>query len=137
MSYSRFLNSTWYTFWSSESPDGLNEKQEQIFEICDFPSYSVTYKQIKDDVDKVIHDVNEFYSKEHNGQIFDRIENGKFVYEPYVWGPKNPSDEELQELKEYMLEFIKDVDYHFKPLVYLKHKYYYPIRNKIFKLFKK
>jgi hypothetical protein len=54
-----------------------------------------------------------------------------------VWGPKNPSEDELDELKEYMLQFVEDVDYHFKPLVYLKYKYYYPIRNKLYKLFKK
>lgn len=137
MSYSRWSNSTWYTFWSAGSPEGFNKKQEQIFEICDFPSYSVTYKQIKDDIDKVIHDVNEFYSKEHEGEIFDGIKDGKVTYEPTVWPPKNPSDEELQELKEYMLQFVKDIDYHFKPLVYLKYEYYYPIRNKLYKLFKK
>jgi hypothetical protein len=138
MSYSRFSNSTWYTFWSSVSPKGFNKKQEQVFEICDFPSYSVTYKQIKDNIDKVILDVNEFYSKEHSGQMFDGIdENRKFIYKPHVWGPRNPSEDELDELKEYMLQFVEDVDYHFKPLVYLKYEYYYPIRNKLYKLFKK
>ena len=117
---------------------GGNKKQEQVFEICDFPSYYVTYKQIKDDIDKVILDVNEFYSKEHSGQIFDRIdENGKFIYEPHVWEPKNPSEDELNELKEYMLQFVEGVDYQFKPLVYLKYEYYYPILNKLYKLFKK
>jgi hypothetical protein len=137
MSYSRFSNSVWYTFWTSGSPKGINKKKEQIFEICDFPSYNVTYQQIVDDVDKVIYEVNEFYSKEHNGQIFDGIEDGKFKYVPHVWGPKNPSDEELQELKEYMLEFAKDVDEHFKLFNYIKYEVYYPIKNKIYWKMKK
>lgn len=137
MSYSRWSNSTWYTFWSATSPKGFNKKPEQIFEICDLPSYNVTYKQIKDDVDKTISNIKEFYSKEHEGEIFDGIKDGTFIYKPTIWPPKNPSDEELQELKEYMLQFTKDVDYHFKPLVYLKYEYYYPIRNKLYNLFKK
>jgi hypothetical protein len=137
MSYSRWSNSIWYTFWSSNSPKGINKKKEQIFEICDFPSYHVIYQQIVDDIDKVIYEVNEYYSKEHNGQIFDGIEDGEFKYVPHVWGPKNPSDEELQELKEYMLQFVADMDEHFKFFNYIKYEFYYPARNKIYWKFKK
>jgi hypothetical protein len=138
MSYSRFSNSVWYTFWNSSSPKGINKKKEQIFEICDFPSYYVTYQQIVDDVDKVIYEVNEYYNKEHNGQIFDGIgEDGKFKYIPHVWGPKNISKEELQELKEYMLQFVNDVDEHFKFFNYIKYEVYYPIRNLIYRKMKK
>jgi hypothetical protein len=137
MSYSRWSYSTWYTFWSCYSPKGINKKKEQVFEICDIPSYHVTYQQIVNDVDMVIAEVKEFYSKPHEGEIYNGIKDGKFTYVPHIWGPKDPTDEELEELKEYMLEFVKDMDEHFKWSNYIKFEIYYPIRNKIYNLFKK
>jgi hypothetical protein len=139
MSYSRWSNSVWYTFWGSYSPKGINKKKEQIFEICDFPSYHVTYQQIVDNIDKVIYDVGIFYSREHSGSIFSRfeLESGDAIYESTLWPAKNPTDEELEELKGYMLEFVEDMDEHFKWNNYIKFEIYYPIRNKIYNLFKK
>jgi hypothetical protein len=54
MSYSRWSNSVWYTFWTAY-PGTKTEfklptkklKDSQMFEICDFPSYYVTYGYIK------------------------------------------------------------------------------------------
>lgn len=122
MSYSRWGNSTWYTFWTSSSPGGFFRKKEQIFEICDIPSYLVTYREIVEDVDGVIARVKEFYSKPHEGSIFSgrNEETGKLEFEPCTWEAKNPSDEELEELKGYMLKFVEDVDEYYTPLNWIK-----------------
>ncbi len=122
MSYSRWGNSTWYTFWTSSSPDGFFRKKEQIFEICDIPSYLVTYREIVEDVDGVIARVKEAYSKPHEGSIFSgrNEETGKLEFEPCTWEAKNPSDEELEELKGYMLKFVEDVDEYYTPLNWIK-----------------
>ena len=133
MSYSRWSNSVWYTFWSSSSPKGLFSKEDQIFEICDSHSYFITYREIVQDVDKVLQQVKEFYGVDRPGQIFDGIdeETGLFKYTDWVYPAKNPTDDELAELREYLLEFVADMDNYFKPLNWLKYEVYYPIRNKI------
>lgn len=133
MSYSRWSNSVWYTFWSSSSPKGLFSKKDQVFEICDSHSYFITYREIVQDVDKVLQQVKEFYSVDRPGKIFDGIDEqtGSFNYIDWVYPAKNPTDEELAELKEYLLEFVADMDEHFKPLNWFKFEVYYSIRNKI------
>jgi hypothetical protein len=140
MSYSRWSTSTWYTFWSASSPNGLFDKDEQVFEICDAPeSYYVTYKRIKHDPDVVIEDVRWFFSQDRPGKIFDGVdpETKKFVYVDWVYPAKNPTDEELEELKGYMLEFVKDMDEHFRPLTWFKFEVWYPVRNRVFRWWNK
>jgi hypothetical protein len=112
MSYSRWGDSAWYTFWSATSPDGPATKNDQVFEICDFPSFSITYQEIVSDVDQVIARVKEFYDSPHEGSIFagKNKETGKIEFEPCTWEAKNPSELELDELKGYLLEFVRDVD---------------------------
>ena len=133
MSYSRFGTSIWYTFRTASSPKGLFKKKDQLFEICDSHSYYVSYREIVEDLDKVLREVKQFYSEDRPGVIFDGVdpESNELRYVDWVYPAKNPTDEEMEELKGYMLEFVQDVDQHYKPLTYAKYEWYYPIRNKI------
>ena len=112
MAYSRWGNSTWYTYWSALSPKGPHAKNDQIFEICDFSTFQVTYREIVENIDEVIERVKEFYCKPHDGSILSgrNPETGKLEYEPVVWPAKNPSDAALEELKGYLQTFVKEVD---------------------------
>ena len=133
MAYSRFLTSTWYTFWSAS--DTITRyrfptkkiKFSQTFDICDFPTYRVTYgEMVEKGISQVIVDVKEFYSKEHQGQIW---EGGG--YRPTVFKAKNPTEDELVELAGYMREFMKDVDNHYRAWDFFLYEWYYPFKNKI------
>ena len=117
MSYSRWSNSRWYTFWSAMG--GLQTeykfpteklKRSQVFEICDIPSYHITYGDLVDrSRSTVLHEIEELYSK-------DKV--------PPTW-------EEMMELQEYFSRFIKDVDEHFQPWNFFLYEWLYPIRNKV------
>lgn len=142
MSYSRWSNSTWYTFWTSMSEKTEYKfptkkiKNEQYFEICDFPSFHVSYGDIKSKgIDNIIDEVKELYSKPYEGSIMKTVtdENGKFnpVYEPHTYNAKNPTNDELSELKGYLERFVNDVDKDFRFFRFMKYEWYYPIRNKI------
>ena len=141
MSYSRFGSSVWYTFWSSafESETRLKLptkklKHQQVFEICDFPSYYITYGEIKrNGITKIIHEVREFYSKEHKKEgpsFLDKDSLGSFVEVTY--SPKNPSIKELQELETYLYAFVDDVDTHFELFNFFYYEWYITIRNRIY-----
>jgi len=119
MAYSRWSNSIWYTFWVAldmkyKLPT-QSLKDEQLFEICDFPSYYVSYGSIKlKGIDGVLKEVKTFYSQNHSGTIFDGFVDGKITYKETIFEAKNHSDEEIEELRDYLKEFIEDVDKHFK-----------------------
>lgn len=49
MSYSRWSNSVWYTFWSNSR---TRLKEEQIFEVCSVVSFK--YKEIKENINGCI-----------------------------------------------------------------------------------
>jgi hypothetical protein len=142
MSYSRWSSSTWYTFWTAMSEETeyklptKRRKYNQFFEICDFPSFYVSYGDIKTKgMDNIIDEIKVLYSKSYEGKIMKSSvdENGKLhpVYEPHTYPPKNPSSDELSELKGYLERFIKDVDEDFKFIKFMKYAWYYPTRNKI------
>jgi hypothetical protein len=138
MSYSRWSNSIWYTFWTAfgatpteYSLPSRKLKESQVFEICDFPSYFITYKDAKDNLDEILKDIKEYYSKDHPGKMFKDMVDGVPVYEDVVWPAKNPTDEEMEELRGYILQFIDDVDEQFMPSKWFMYQWYYPFRNKI------
>ena len=113
MSYSRWSNSVWYTFWTSISEDTQFKlptkrlKNNQVFEICDLQNYYISYRELDElGVDVVVDQVKKFYSKSN-------------------------SEEEFEELKGYLLAFMDDVDDHFKWKNFFKYEWYYPFRNKI------
>ena len=88
MSYSRWLNSAWYTFWSAPNRHTMNVKEKQVFEICSVKSF--TYEELND-IYKCIDELKE-------------LNKNNTYY----------SDDDYKELIGYMLEFRKDVDNDFK-----------------------
>lgn len=109
MSYSRWLTSRWYTFWSAKGPDS-DKKNDQIFEICELgPALSFTYAQLTSDIDKCLEQVKDHYSKERKGKILTDYNDGDPIYKDTVFGPNIVSKDELEELRAYMLAFMEDV----------------------------
>jgi len=150
MSYSRWYNSTWYTFWSAST--GVTSKYkwptkklkyQQVFEICDFPSYYLTYGELEEKgIYGVMSDIRKFYNKPHDGQMFSHWEElederKKPAYQDVVYSAKKPTEEELRELMGYISKWREDVDRHFKFTTFMEYEWYYPIRNKIIRLWKK
>jgi len=85
MSYSRWSNSVWYTYWLNA--DHVN-KNEEIFVICDFLG-SVFIKYLNMKKIKV---------------VMDKLSK------KFKWASKK----QLKELKGYILEFKKEVEYEYK-----------------------
>jgi hypothetical protein len=129
MSYSRFGSSVWYTFWSEYVSMHFKLptkklKDQQVFEICDFPSYYISYGDIKTKgVSSIIKEVKEFYDREHisNSSWFDKT----------ILSAKNPTIKELQELETYLYQFINDIDAHFNWNIFFYYEWYIPFRNNI------
>lgn len=136
MAYSRFSTSIWYTFWFAQEMEfqwpTKKLKNSQVFEICDFPSYHITYGELKSkDWRTIIKEIKRFYKRPHPGKLLGADGKGKLVYNPTTYSPKNPTAQELNELIEYFKAFIKDVDDHFKFWTFIRFEWYYPIINKI------
>lgn len=131
MSYSRWSTSIWYTFWTSMSESSefkwptTRLKENQFFEICDLvSSYHISYGELsKLGVDGVIEEVRNFYSNSHKVRILGEEEMFKKEY----------TDEEFDELKIYLLEFMRDVDEHFKWKNFFRYEWYYPVRNWVYR----
>ena len=96
MSYSRWSNSKWYTFWASFFEDDSIKRIDQIFRICTVRSF--TYKELKEDIDKCI-----VLTKEAIRESEKRDDLFSYELESY-------SNEDFEELKIYMKEFMKDVE---------------------------
>lgn len=118
MSYSRWPNSCWYTFWTSLSEDTEFKlptqrlKDNQVFEICDFEPYYVKYDMIqKLGTKKITQIVQQHYQKETP--------------------PKTYTQEELDELERYLKEFVKDVDKQFQFKNFFYYSWLLPIKRKI------
>lgn len=128
MSYSRWGNSRWYTYWSEDTPIHFKLptkrlKRKQVFVISDFPSYFISYGDLEDKGIGLIWDeIREFYWKER----------------PHTKLPaaKKPSETEMRELMGYVQQWRQDVDEHFKLQVFLKYEWYFPLRNKILRYVK-
>jgi hypothetical protein len=124
MAYSRWGNSYWYTFWSSLSGTETQFKwptkqlkRKQVFEICDMRPFFISYSDLEDDgLEKIINRVKKFYKR--------------------VRPNNKPTEEQLRELMDYIEEWRKDVDRHFKFSTFMLYEWYYPIRNKIKRLWK-
>jgi 3-dehydroquinate dehydratase len=97
MAYSRWTTSVWYTFGTLK--DGLRHPEKRsdwYFAIfCDSVESigGFSYDALKKDIDKCI-----------------------FTVKEAIDGTKNPviTEKELNELKEYMLEFVEEVDRDYK-----------------------
>lgn len=126
MAYSRFGNSRWYTYWYDEYRPGIKfptrrEKRRQMFMIHDFPTYIISYGELQDKgIGKIWDDIRLFYwtdTKEFKA--------------------KKPSESEMRELMTYIKDWERDVNEHFKLLNFIKYEWYYPLRIKILRLWKK
>lgn len=138
MSYSRFGNSTWYTFWAADSADCRYKwptkqlKNNQVFQICDFPSFTFTYGKLqKAGMSGIITKVEKFYAKEHAGQIFKEWKGSEMLYEDTVYEAKKPTGQEIAELIGYIRAWEADVDQHFRFWTFIRYEWYYPIRSNI------
>ena len=89
MSYSRWITSRWYTYWSDSS---AKDKENQIFRIEDINTpLEFTYHELSNKIEDCLAKVN-------------RLND-------------NVTDDELIELYAYMLRFVRDVDNEFKEKV--------------------
>ena len=129
MAYSRSSkHSNWYCFWSSMGAEDNTYKlptrrlkRNQVFEICDLPSYFVTYGEIKDrGIPRIIDEIRDYYDHPHG-----------------EWPAKRPIETDMMEMYEYIKRFIEDVDDHFKPYNFITYEWYYPTRNKINRTWKR
>lgn len=129
MAYSRFSKqSNWYCFWSSMGGEDSTYKlpirrlkRNQVFEICDMPCYHVTYGEIIDrGIPAIIDDIRLFYDYPHGD-----------------WPAKKPTEKEMMMMYDYIKRFIQDVDDHFKTWNFFMFEWYYPIRNKAHRIWKK
>ena len=119
MSYSRWSKySRWYTFWSASGADCTYKfpseklKRSQVFEICDMPSYYITYGELMD---------------RSRSTILHKIEK---QYPGVTW-------EELTQLQDQLARFITDVDEHFQPWNFYRYEWLYPIKMKLIVKYRK
>lgn len=115
MAYSRWKeNECWYTFWSSNGSEDSTFKlptkklkNTQTFEICDYPSYGVTYGDLKKKgLKKVVKEIQEFYKDKKETELSD--------YTRLRW---------------YLILFMDDIDDHFRWRNFFYYEWYIPIRN--------
>lgn len=130
MAYSRWgKDSIWYCFWSAIGPNNEFKwptkklKDAQVFEVCGFPSARVTYGELKRDFKACVKHIKEIYSKSSELEREDNTVD---------WKPLNPTFQQMTEMRKYLLEFISDVDEHFKWNKFFIHEWYYPVRNRIY-----
>jgi len=83
MSYSRWSNSTWYTYWQTSY---TSLKELQVFDVCAIKAFK--YKELKDDLEGCLDQIKKLSTSAAN----------------------IASDKEMEELKGYMLTFISDVE---------------------------
>lgn len=109
MSYSRWSNSLWYTYWSSTSSNTIND---QVFEICGVTSF--TYKEIIDDIEKCLDRACELQKRVYDtpfGGPFDPLNIDKLSETKYKINESlAPTSEEREELKGYMIKFTDHVN---------------------------
>ncbi len=122
MSYSRWGDSRWYTMWSSVGSMTMEYKlptrklkYSQTFQIVGAPTYYVTYGELKT---KPIEQIIE--------EIIKACEADEV----------KATQEEINELKTYLIRFQKDVDDSFKWNNFFLYEWWYPIRNIFYQKFK-
>jgi hypothetical protein len=138
MSYSRWSTSVWYTFWAATTDLKYkwptNElKRSQVFEICDMPSFRLTYGELQDKgMYSVLEEIKAFYNKDHSGRYLLGFVDGVATYEHTNYVAKEPNAKEILELIEYIRRWEVDVEEHFKFRNFIKYEWYYPLKNKCY-----
>jgi hypothetical protein len=99
MSYSRWITSIWYTYWSASSEETTYKlptkklKYNQAFTICDFPSYDITYGELMTkDINTILQEVKEVY-KDKNPTGYHRC-----------WASIHNPDDELWKISKELFE---------------------------------
>lgn len=137
MAYSRFTGSHWYTYWevmddSEFTFPTVKRKNSETFRIRNFPAVSFTYAELVADIDACLLHVGNFYSKPQEGSMLKFNDETGYVEPELITYPADPAtEEELQELKGYMQEFISDVDSHYEWRQYFRFEWWLPIRNAV------
>ena len=109
MSYSRWSNSFWYTYWSSESGE---TRDEQVFEICDLACpLSFTYAELKGDLTSCLQVVYNENNQERKGKLLSEVieteDGNEYIYKDVVYPPRLIDLDEMLELAGYMKEFMR------------------------------
>ncbi|MBC8298026.1 MAG: hypothetical protein H8E55_19810 [Pelagibacterales bacterium] len=107
MSYSRWGNSKFYTYWASADSNIGQKQQFHIQEVG--PSLTFTFAKLYADLEGCLDKVEEFYSKERKASY---LSNGDLVnpeYKDTILPPQPIKKEDREELALYMLKFIEDV----------------------------
>lgn len=89
MAYSRWLGSRWYTYWRVQPQGSVETRDNAIFEVCGVESF--TAAALREDIDKC-------------------LEATRFACGASEVASEPPTDEEMEELRSYMLAFLEDVD---------------------------
>lgn len=106
MSYSRWSNSRFYTMWSAKTTS--TKRDDQIFEIIEFgEGLMFTYKEIKNDIDKVIEHTTKYYSEP---QPIKLVVKGEIISDENNTEPNPLAQADMYELKAYLLRFLEDVE---------------------------
>jgi hypothetical protein len=116
MTYSRWINSAWYTYWLADEATKDLGKEDQILCTQELGrDLRFTYRELKEDIGKCLDKVREDLSKDIEGKIYDGVEEatGAIMYKACTFKGKAVTDEEIRELKEYMLKFLEDVSSHY------------------------
>lgn len=94
MSYSRWSNSRWYTYWHATESQFA---EDQVLSVdCDF---LFSYLELKYNIEGCLKQVSERFSGYRKQQGQKKIR-----------GQKRRKIKDLAELKGYMLEFVQDVE---------------------------
>lgn len=97
MSYSRFGDSEWYTYWSTPLEGVVENCDTMAFEICMVTRFMA--KELRDDIDACLAQVLAIVTEMKREKTY-----------PYgAW----QGESDLEELRGYMLEFLADVDEHY------------------------
>jgi hypothetical protein len=146
MSYSRWSDSVWYTYWSSFSGKSKDSQVMEIMVDC-YRTFVFTYSQLNEDLDDCISSiVRECGIPKEVNTITDFDAENKPVYSDVKVDPIKFTQGEIFELEGYIKTFINDVNYDFgpigrisnfmmkskiKPLRLMGSKIYYSYRPKI------
>ena len=57
MSYSRWSNSEWYTYWCMSNAHEIRDMDNELFEVC--AVHTFTYRELKDDIENCLVTVKE------------------------------------------------------------------------------
>lgn len=114
MSYSRWSNSAWYTFWSARGDNPESKlRNEQYFEVCSIKCF--TYKELITDIDGCLQQVSDEMAsqclkEEAQSKLpEDQREKNGLGTDAIYFGAWTATPAEMLELKEYMVEFINDI----------------------------